>query len=158
MTADGNSTKIWVDNRDPNDPNHFQLINEWENIDYITSFRLGHTWCNGTAQYWDLYENDFEFVEVPTPDGVGDLCDNCWNPAECNGQPNGDATCDGNVNLADLFALKAYFGKIAPWTPPECCSDYDQSGSINLADLFALKAGFISGPYSPSTLNQDCPP
>lgn len=161
MTADGNSTKIWVDNRDPNepnDPNRFRLINEWENIDYITSFRLGHTWCNGTAQYWDLYENDFELVEVPTPDGVGDLCDNCWNLAECAGQPTGDATCDGNVNLADLFALKAHFGKSAPWTPPECCSDYDQNGSINLADLFALKAGFGSGPYSPSTLNQDCPP
>jgi hypothetical protein len=81
----------------------------------------------------------------------------CWDPAECAGQPDGDATCDGNVNLADLFALKAHFGKSAPWTPPECCADFDQSGAINLADLFALKAGFGSGPYSPSTTNQSCP-
>jgi hypothetical protein len=26
----------------------------------------------------------------------------CWSAAECAGQPNGDATCDGNINLADL--------------------------------------------------------
>ncbi|MHC4478431.1 MAG: C10 family peptidase [Planctomycetota bacterium] len=82
----------------------------------------------------------------------------CWNPLECVGQPDGDATCDGNVNLADLFALKEHFGKSAPWTKPECCADFTRDGSINLADLFALKAGFGSGPYSPSTLEDDCPP
>jgi hypothetical protein len=57
MTADGTSTKIWIDNQDGNG---FQLINEWEDIDYITFFKLGHTWCDQSAQYWDLYENDFE--------------------------------------------------------------------------------------------------
>ncbi|MHC4475769.1 MAG: hypothetical protein ACYTEL_08985 [Planctomycetota bacterium] len=62
------------------------------------------------------------------------------------------------MNLADLFALKAHFGKCAPWTPLECCADFTQDGSINLGDLFALKAGFGSGPYSPATLNQDCRP
>jgi hypothetical protein len=82
----------------------------------------------------------------------------CWEAAECAGQSNGDATCDGNVNLADLFALKAHFGKCAPWTDPACCADFTQDDCINLADLFALKAGFGSGPYSPSTLNQNCPP
>ncbi|MHC4477163.1 MAG: C10 family peptidase [Planctomycetota bacterium] len=84
-------------------------------------------------------------------------CHTCWDPAECAGQPSGDATCDGEVNLADLFELKQHFGKSAPWTPPECCADFTQDGSINLADLFALKAGFGSGPYAPSTANQDCP-
>ncbi|MHC4474468.1 MAG: right-handed parallel beta-helix repeat-containing protein [Planctomycetota bacterium] len=82
----------------------------------------------------------------------------CWDTAVCAGQPFGDSTCDGNVNLADLFALKAHFGKSAPWTPPECCADFTQDGSINLADLFGLKAGFGSSGYSPSTGNQNCPP
>jgi parallel beta-helix repeat protein/predicted outer membrane repeat protein len=82
----------------------------------------------------------------------------CWDTAVCAGQPNGDATCDGSVNLADLFALKAHFGKSAPWTPPECCADFTQDGSINLADLFVLKAGFGASGHSPSTLNQACPP
>jgi parallel beta-helix repeat protein len=91
-------------------------------------------------------------------DEVSLLANTCWDPAECAGQTSGDATCDGNINLADLFALKAHFGKSAPWTPPECCADFTQDGSINLADLFALKAGFGTSGYSPSTGNQDCPP
>jgi probable HAF family extracellular repeat protein len=56
----------------------------------------------------------------------------CWDTAVCAGQPTGDATCDGSVNLADLLALKASFGKSAPWTPPECCADFTQDGSVNL--------------------------
>jgi hypothetical protein len=82
----------------------------------------------------------------------------CWDPTECAGQPSGDATCDGFVNLADLFALKADFGKSAPWTANECCADFTQDGSINLGDLFALKAGFGTSGYNPSTANQNCPP
>jgi hypothetical protein len=81
----------------------------------------------------------------------------CWDGSECAGQPNGDATCDGNVNLADLFALKADFGKCAPWAAPECCADFTQDDCINLGDLFALKAGFGTSGYSPSTGNQSCP-
>jgi parallel beta-helix repeat protein len=88
----------------------------------------------------------------------GALSNTCWDPGECAGQPDGDASCDGNVNLADLFALKADFGKCAPWAAPECCCDFDQSGCINLADLFTLKAGFGTSGYSPSTTNQNCPP
>jgi hypothetical protein len=81
----------------------------------------------------------------------------CWDSAECAGQSFGDATCDGSVNLADMFALKAHFGKCAPWTPPECCPDVTQDNCINLADLFTLKAGFGSSGYSPSTGSQNCP-
>jgi hypothetical protein len=81
----------------------------------------------------------------------------CWDAGQCAGQPEGDATCDGNVNLADLFALKAHFGKCAPWTDPECCADSTQDGCINLADLFVFKAGFGADGYTPSTGNQDCP-
>ncbi|MHC4477022.1 MAG: right-handed parallel beta-helix repeat-containing protein [Planctomycetota bacterium] len=82
----------------------------------------------------------------------------CWDAAECRGQGAGDATCDGNVDLADLFALKAHFAKSAPWTDNECCADFSHDGSVNLADLFALKAGFGSFGHSPSTVNQNCPP
>jgi hypothetical protein len=82
----------------------------------------------------------------------------CWSVNECAGQPDGDATCDGSVNLADLFALKADFGKCAPWVDPECCADFTQDGCINLADLFGLKGGFGTWGHSPSTGNQNCPP
>jgi subtilisin-like proprotein convertase family protein len=60
---------------------------------------------------------DMSFVLFTDPDPNAGTC---WDPAECAGQPSGDATCDGNVNLADLLALKAHFGSCAPWTDPEC--------------------------------------
>jgi hypothetical protein len=82
----------------------------------------------------------------------------CWDAAECAGQSFGDATCDGSVNLSDLLALKANFGKCAPWTPPECCPDFTQDNCINLTDLLTLKAGFGASGYVPSTTNQNCPP
>jgi hypothetical protein len=103
--------------------------------------------------------------EVPTITGSGIIVvtgwhpPTCWNQDElvCAGQSYGDSTCDGNINLADLFALKANFGKCSPWYGPgECCSDYDQSGCINLADLFKLKQNFGSSGYSPSTGSQVC--
>jgi hypothetical protein len=85
----------------------------------------------------------------------------CWDVCKCAGQPYGDATCDGDVgviNLADLFALKAHFGKCAPWLGSDCCADFTQDGCINLADLFVLKRNFGTSDYSPSTGNQTCPP
>ncbi|MHC4475656.1 MAG: PEP-CTERM sorting domain-containing protein [Planctomycetota bacterium] len=85
----------------------------------------------------------------------------CWDHNECAGQPYGDATCDGDIgimNLADLFALKAYFGRCAPWTAPECCADFTHDGCINLADLYVLKRNFGTSGYTPSTGNQTCPP
>ena len=82
----------------------------------------------------------------------------CWdNVNQCAGQGLGDATCDGAVNLGDLVALKAAWGKTAPWTPPFCCADFDHSRAVNLGDLVALKMGWGGSGYSPSTLNQECP-
>jgi hypothetical protein len=96
---------------------------------------------------------DMSFILFTEPDEP-----TCWdNVTQCAGQTSGDGTCDGNINLADLFALKAYFGTCAPWTAPECCSDYNQSGCVNLGDLFILKAGFGTFGYVPSTGNQNCP-
>jgi hypothetical protein len=82
----------------------------------------------------------------------------CWEGLECAGQCLGDATCDGKVNLADLLALKANFGTSAPWADDQCCADFSHDGNVNLDDLLALKAGFATSGYSPSTLNQSCPP
>lgn len=82
---------------------------------------------------------------------------NCWMGTECAGQPSGDATCDGNVNLDDLTALKAAWGMSAPYSPPYCCADFTQDGSVNLDDLTALKGGWGTTGHSPATLNQDCP-
>ncbi|MHC4864377.1 MAG: S8 family serine peptidase [Planctomycetota bacterium] len=82
----------------------------------------------------------------------------CREAVECAGHKSGDATCDGNLDLADLFALKVGFGRGAPWADTECCADFNHDDSVNLGDLFILKANFGSGPYSPSTGNQDCPP
>jgi hypothetical protein len=83
---------------------------------------------------------------------------NCWDPSECAGQRYGDATCDSVPSLADLFAIKAGFGKSAPWRGSYCCTDFNHDGTVDLADLFILKRYFGSGPYSPSTGNQQCPP
>jgi hypothetical protein len=102
----------------------------------------------GLASDGEVEDHMVEIIPPPT----------CWdNITQCAGQSRGDGTCSGQINLADLFALKAHFGKCAPWLPSECCSDYNQSGCINLADLFVLKANFGTGPYVPSTLNQNCP-
>lgn len=81
----------------------------------------------------------------------------CWTITECAGQPNGDATCDGAVNLGDLIALKAAFGSGAPWVGNKCCADFDHSGAVNLGDLIKLKSMFGTGGYAPSTLRQNCP-
>jgi hypothetical protein len=82
----------------------------------------------------------------------------CWDASACAGQPYGDATCDGAINLADLFALKIYWAQVAPWVDPECCADFSRDGKVSLADIFELKAGFGTSGYSPSIGNQLCPP
>jgi hypothetical protein len=118
----------------------------------------GHQEVTGEWIWQELFDQtgeseDMSFILFTEPEEP-----TCWdNITQCAGQTSGDGTCDGNINLADLFALKAYFGSCAPWTAPECCSDYNQSGCVNLGDLFILKAGFSSGPYVPSTGNQNCP-
>ena len=81
----------------------------------------------------------------------------CWDPLECAGQPDGDSTCDGSINLADLFALKAAWFKSAGQAGYNCCADFDHSGTVNLAELFKLKANWFQTGYTPSTSNQTCP-
>ncbi|MHC4867646.1 MAG: hypothetical protein ACYTEX_26545 [Planctomycetota bacterium] len=110
-----------------------------------------------------VMEDPYEAVNVVFGDGTVPTnlpmcrCVTCWEPSACAGQPSGDGTCDGSIDLADLFALKAAFGKSAPWTGSECCSDYNHDQSVNLGDLFILKAGFGSSGYVLSTGSQVCP-
>jgi hypothetical protein len=82
---------------------------------------------------------------------------NCWDETECPCQPYGDGSCNGRIDLADLFALKAHFGKCAPWTGSECCSDYDHDGCVELPELYRLKASWGWVPDCTSTGNQNCP-
>ncbi|MHC4478243.1 MAG: DUF7901 domain-containing protein [Planctomycetota bacterium] len=102
----------------------------------------------GQASDGEVEDHMVEIEQEPT----------CWdNITQCGGQSSGDSTCDGRIDLGDLFALKMHFGQAAPWTPPECCSDYNHDNSVNLGDLFILKRYFGTGPYLPATGNQNCP-
>ncbi|MHC4864947.1 MAG: hypothetical protein ACYTEX_12725, partial [Planctomycetota bacterium] len=82
----------------------------------------------------------------------------CRHASACAGQPLGDATCDGTVNLADLFTLKASFGLSKGQAGYNCCADFTHDDTVDAGDLFALKAGFGSSDHTPSTGAQDCPP
>jgi hypothetical protein len=81
----------------------------------------------------------------------------CWDVNECAGQPFGDATCDGAINLGDLIMLRTAWIHSPP--PPSwlCCADFNQDGRIDLGDLVILKMGWSGSGYSPSTNNQICP-
>ncbi|MHC4474638.1 MAG: DUF7901 domain-containing protein [Planctomycetota bacterium] len=119
----------------------------------------GHVDGSGALVWQELFDQtgeseDMSFVLFTDPDPE---LGTCWDICQCAGQPSGDATCDGAVNLGDLFALKMYFGQAAPWLAPECCSDFNHDNSVNLGDLFALKMWFGTGPYAPATGSQSCP-
>ena len=83
----------------------------------------------------------------------------CWdNVLECAGQSSGDSTCDGAVNIADLMALKASWFKSKGVPGYNCCADFDHSTMVNIADLMILKANWFTSGYTPSNLEQSCPP
>jgi hypothetical protein len=96
-------------------------------------------------------------VNLPAAVCVTVTVPTCWEASECAGQPNGDATCDGEVNLDDLARLKAAWGMSGPYTSPHCCADFTQDDSVNLDDLAALKAVWGGPGITPSTDVQDCP-
>jgi len=82
----------------------------------------------------------------------------CWDLTKCVAQPLGDSTCDGNINYADLAALKASIFKSKGQAGYNCCADFNHDNSVNYADLAILKTHIFQTGYTPSTLNQSCPP
>jgi hypothetical protein len=82
----------------------------------------------------------------------------CWdNVNQCAGQPEGDATCDGTVNIDDLRALKGAWLTNKGDAGYNCCADFTQDNKVNIDDLRALKGGWFNTGYSPSTGNLNCP-
>ncbi|MHC4482882.1 MAG: dockerin type I domain-containing protein, partial [Planctomycetota bacterium] len=81
----------------------------------------------------------------------------CWDQRECAGQPFGDATCDGQVNLDDLAALNAAWGMSSPYANPHCRADFNHDGCVDDTDLAILETNFSTSGYSPSTGNENCP-
>jgi len=87
---------------------------------------------------------------------VDPTANTCWDATKCPRQTFGDATCDGAVNLADLYALKAAWGASGPpWVGSKCCADFTRDKAVNLADLYKLKANW--GSTGTGTATQTCP-
>ena len=80
-------------------------------------------------------------------DVICGFCFLCW---KCPGQPKGDATNDGQVNLSDLLALKKAWLTTSAGSPNgtgtgeyNCCADFNQDGTVNLSDLLVLKKNWL---------------
>jgi len=65
---------------------------------------------------------------------------------DCPGHAQGDATCDGRVNVLDLVALKKGWGTNRDTSPHgeglgeyNCCADANDDGRINVLDLVRIK-------------------
>jgi hypothetical protein len=99
---------------------------------------------------------DMSFILFSAPDPNAGTCWDAVN--QCGGQPLGDATCDGSINFADLFALKLSVFKNAGQVGYNCCADFDHDGSVNFADLFILKVNVFTAGHTPATGVQACPP
>ncbi|MHC4500599.1 MAG: hypothetical protein ACYS21_15990 [Planctomycetota bacterium] len=110
--------------------------------------------CGGSMDY------DFQVPTITGSMTIHQLSEaTCWDDTECPCQTRGDATCDGGLNLADLFALKAAFGRSAPWVADHCCADFNRDDRVDLADMYILRGWPICfDPPGPSTGNQNCPP
>jgi len=87
-------------------------------------------------------------TNLPVAVDVPCMCHLCWN---CPGQPKGDATNDGQVNLSDLLALKKAWLTTLAGSPHgtgtgeyNCCADFNQDGTVNLIDLLVLKKNWLT--------------
>ena len=80
----------------------------------------------------------------------------CWDIAHCPGQPSGDATCDGNVNIMDILKVKQGWLKSYGHPSYNCCADFDHGGMINIMDVLKVKQNWlVTGLGGDST--QSCP-
>jgi len=80
----------------------------------------------------------------------------CWDAIECPGQSLGDASCDGSINLVDLFKVKQSWLKAYGQAGYNCCANFDHIGSVNLVDLFRIKTNWLTTGHG-GNLNQNCP-
>jgi hypothetical protein len=94
-----------------------------------------------------------KFRYVPLPN-----LETCWDAGECEGQPFGDANCDGCVNFLDLGMLKNCFLCVQCDPCYDCCADFNHDEQVDFIDLGILKANLFNCGYSPSMGNQNCPP
>ncbi|MHC4842430.1 MAG: c-type cytochrome, partial [Planctomycetota bacterium] len=126
-------------------------------MDVLTTYNTGH-FDDSSLSPGDL-DNLAEYVlSLPEPIHIPDPnLGTCWDSEECVGQPNGDATCDGEINLDDLRALKDAWLAVKGGAGYNCCADFTQDETVNLDDLRELKDGWLSSGLTPSTSNVSCP-
>jgi len=107
-------------------------------------------------------------VNVPAAPGVEVTFEGppeCWDILECGGQPQGDFSCDGSVNLTDLGDIRDAWGTNYLTDPLgtgpgeyNCCADSNHDGSVNLTDLGDIRTGWGSSGHTPATGAQYCAP
>jgi hypothetical protein len=80
----------------------------------------------------------------------------CWEAQDCPGQPLGDATCDGSVNIMDVLKVKTSWLQTYPAAGYNCCADFDHNCSVNIMDILKVKANWLATGLG-GTGCQDCP-
>jgi hypothetical protein len=119
-----------IDTGEPNDPNY-----------------TGETDLDGEPRELDGDCDPNVIVDMGVDEVNKPDCCTCW---DCNSQCYGDADCQDDVDLGDLYILKAASGSEAGKPGYDLCADFNRDGYVNLADLFILKANFGTDP------NNDC--
>lgn len=80
----------------------------------------------------------------------------CWDLFHCPGQPLGDATCDGKVNVMDIFKVKQSWLKNFGEVGYNQCADITRDCKVNLMDILKVKQNWLaSGLGGDGT--QSCP-
>jgi hypothetical protein len=132
--------------------NHEHVYNDDAVAGYLDP-AMGWSWQELFDQTGESEDMSFILFTDPDPN-LG----TCWDLCECGGQPCGDINCDGNVNFIDLGLMKIAFFSCAGDANYNCCADLNHDGCVNFIDLGLLKMCFFTGPWSPATGEQSCPP
>jgi hypothetical protein len=134
----------------------------WTNHEHVfNDDAVAGTFDPASGWFWDELldqtgeSEDMSFILFTDPDpNLG----TCWDLCKCGGQPCGDINCDGFVNFIDLGLMKVAFFSCAGDANYNCCADLNHDGCVNFIDLGLLKMCFFTGPWSPATGEQSCPP
>jgi parallel beta-helix repeat protein len=141
-------TGILIHNWGPNETDvneDYHLLGASNCVDtgYPCASYAGETDIDGEARVMKGHADADMIVDIGA-----DEYNSCWN---CPTQCHGDADCQDDVDLADMFILKQAFGTGIGDPNYDNCADFDRDGSVNLADMFILKANFGTDP------DDDCP-